>query len=383
MITRSLAQLAGDLRLGDGVADPTGPAAVLLERIAATARVMVVDYAPNAPDAIHDEAFVRLAGWLYDADPSGSTPGGPTALRSSGAASLLGPYRVRRGGQIGKAVDEAVDEAVAAAAPGNPVTDVTVAGSVLTVTYSDGTTDERQLPEGGDGGGVAQAVADAQAAQAVAETARAAAQLAETNAEAAEANAETAKANAETAQAGAVAARTGAESARTGAESARTGAESARTGAESARTGAQAARDGAQTAEGNAQTAQAAAEIARDGAVAAGGTDLFDATAAISTRSSPLTGNIVCPESGTLELLFRQTVGDRKGSVAYAHIPAATIRSMISAIGVAYNNNTSTLVILAHGANRGIGVGVTAANFYFVLNAQSAGTYAITVRHLP
>ena len=86
------------------------------------------------------------------------------------------PYRVRRGGMIGKAVDEAVDEAVAAADPGNPVTDVTVAGSVLTVTYADGSTVERELPEGGDGGGVAQAVADAQAAQAVAETARAAAQ---------------------------------------------------------------------------------------------------------------------------------------------------------------------------------------------------------------
>ena len=275
---------------------------------------------------------------------------------------MLLPYRVHRAGPIG----DAVDEAVAAADPGNPVTDVTVNGSVMTVTFADGSTVERQLPEGGDGGGVAQAVADAQAAQAVAETARAAAEAAETNAEAAEANAETAKANAETAQAGAVAARSGAET--------------AETGAESARTGAQAARDGAQTAEGNAQTAQAAAEVARDGAVAAGGTDLFDATAAISNRTSLLTGNIVCPESGTLEFLFRQTVnGDRQGGVAYAHIPAATIRSMISAIGVAYSNDTSTLVILAHGANRGIGVGVTAANFYLVVNAQSAGTYAPSV----
>ena len=101
MITRTLAQLAGDLRIGDGETDPTGPAAVLLERIAATAKVLVVRYAPNAPDAIHDEAYVRVAGWLYDADPAGSTPGGPTALRSSGAASLLGPYLVRRGGLIG------------------------------------------------------------------------------------------------------------------------------------------------------------------------------------------------------------------------------------------------------------------------------------------
>ena len=145
MITRSLIQLAADLRIGDGETALTGPAAVVLERIAKTAKVLVVRYAPNAPDAIHDEAFVRVAGWLYDADPSGSTPGGPTALRSSGAASILGPYRVRRGGVIG----QAVEEAVAAAAPGNPVTDVTVAGSILTVTYANGSTVERQLPEGG------------------------------------------------------------------------------------------------------------------------------------------------------------------------------------------------------------------------------------------
>ena len=101
MVVRTLAQLAGDLRIGDGVTDPTGPAAVILARIAATARVMVEDYAPAAPDAIHSEAYVRLCAWLYDSDPSGSTPGGPAALRSSGAASLLGPYRVRRGGLVG------------------------------------------------------------------------------------------------------------------------------------------------------------------------------------------------------------------------------------------------------------------------------------------
>ena len=100
IVTRTLAQLGGDLRIGDGAAAPTGPAAVVLERIAATARVLVEDYAPDAPEAVLNESFVRLAGWLYDADPSGSTPGGPAALRSSGAASLLGPYRTRRGGLI-------------------------------------------------------------------------------------------------------------------------------------------------------------------------------------------------------------------------------------------------------------------------------------------
>ncbi len=102
-VTRSLAQLAGDLRLGDGTLFPSGPAAVVLGRIDATARAMVTTYAPDAPDAIANEAYVRLAGWLYDQDPSGANPGGPNALRASGAASLLATYRVRRGGVIGGA----------------------------------------------------------------------------------------------------------------------------------------------------------------------------------------------------------------------------------------------------------------------------------------
>ena len=70
-ITRTLAQLAGDLRLGDGSTAPTGAVASVLGRIDATARAMVLRYAPGAPDAIHNEAYVRLASWLYDADPTG------------------------------------------------------------------------------------------------------------------------------------------------------------------------------------------------------------------------------------------------------------------------------------------------------------------------
>ena len=100
-VTRTVSQLAADLRIGDGTTEPTGANLVLLTRIAATAAEMVTKYSPNAPDAIHDEAYVRLAGWLFDSDPSGQNPGGPVAMRASGAASILGPYKVRRGGLIG------------------------------------------------------------------------------------------------------------------------------------------------------------------------------------------------------------------------------------------------------------------------------------------
>ena len=100
-VTRTIPQLAADLRIEDGVTEPTGADLVVLTRIAATAKVMVESYAPAAPDAIQNESFTRLAGFLFDSDPSGASPGGPVAMRSSGAASLLGRYRVRRGGLIG------------------------------------------------------------------------------------------------------------------------------------------------------------------------------------------------------------------------------------------------------------------------------------------
>jgi len=101
-VTRTLAQLAADLRIGDGTTAPTGAVAVVLGRIDATARAMVVAYAPDAPDAIHNESYARLAGWLFDQDPTARAPGGSSAMRSSGAAALLSPYKVRRGGLIGR-----------------------------------------------------------------------------------------------------------------------------------------------------------------------------------------------------------------------------------------------------------------------------------------
>ena len=99
-VNRTLAQLGADLRIGDGTIAPTGAVGAVLGRIDATARTLVEAYAPDAPEAIANEAYVRLAGWLYDSDPSGANPGGPAAMRASGAAALLGQFRVRRGGLI-------------------------------------------------------------------------------------------------------------------------------------------------------------------------------------------------------------------------------------------------------------------------------------------
>ena len=61
----------------------------------------VLKYAPEAPEAIRDEAGTRLAGYLLDAPPAAPGDGYANALRNSGAEALLAPWRIRRAGAIG------------------------------------------------------------------------------------------------------------------------------------------------------------------------------------------------------------------------------------------------------------------------------------------
>lgn len=64
------------------------------------AEAMILAYAPQAPDAIHDAAMVRLVGWLYDADPTDSRLSNP--LEVSGTSNLLQQWRVIRAGAFGE-----------------------------------------------------------------------------------------------------------------------------------------------------------------------------------------------------------------------------------------------------------------------------------------
>ena len=74
---------------------------------------LVERYAPDAPDAVADEAAIRCAGYLAQ-QPSdarrSTTVGGvssswaathTSALRHSGAMALLSPFKIRRAGAIG------------------------------------------------------------------------------------------------------------------------------------------------------------------------------------------------------------------------------------------------------------------------------------------
>ena len=74
-----------------------------LTRLLGVSVEVVNKYAPNAPVVTTDEGVIRVAGYLFDA---GSTTepgavGALNAIRLSGAAPLLAPYRVHRAGLIG------------------------------------------------------------------------------------------------------------------------------------------------------------------------------------------------------------------------------------------------------------------------------------------
>ena len=94
------------------LAEAVGVDSATASRLLAVATALVTRYAPNAPDAVANEAAIRAAGWLAE-QPSAAitsesegdirTSYAPTmlsALRHSGGMSLLSGWKIRRAGQI-------------------------------------------------------------------------------------------------------------------------------------------------------------------------------------------------------------------------------------------------------------------------------------------
>ena len=168
------------------------------------------------------------------------------------------------------------------------------------------------------------------------------------------------------------------------------------TTARDAAAAAQSDADTAQTTAGQAQATATAASTAANAAQAdiddheanhptgtgGGPTVLFEtATAAIGTSTGLIPGNVACPETGALEFYFEGLTGTRQGAVAYARIPVARIRGAVSALSVAYSNNSATLLAIPHGANRGVGIAVQTTTNYLMLSAQAPGDFYIRVAH--
>ena len=183
-VTLTVAQLAAALRLGDST-EETAEATRLL----AYTSEAVLRHAPSATDTALNEAAIRLSGYLYDQPNAGRGLSFAHALRNSGAAAILLPYRVHRAGSSSEAI-EAAQQAVGTV--GNPVIGVTVSGSDLVISFADGTTQTDPLPAGGGGGmfsGTDQTARDAAAAaQTTAGGATTAAAAAQSDIDAHEAN---------------------------------------------------------------------------------------------------------------------------------------------------------------------------------------------------
>ena len=92
-VTLTVEELTTALRLGD-TAEETTEATRLLDYVTEA----VTKHAPDAPDAVHNESGVRLAGYLFDQPFAARGDSYANALRNSGAATMLLPYRIHRAG---------------------------------------------------------------------------------------------------------------------------------------------------------------------------------------------------------------------------------------------------------------------------------------------
>ena len=135
-VTIDAAGLVAALRLGDS-AEELAEAT----RILAYCREAITKYVAVAPDAIHDEATRRLAGYLYDQPEAARGDAYSNSLRNSGASRMLLPYRLHSGG-----LDDVAEAQAAIGTANNPVVDVDVVGRELVVTFQDGSIERETLP---------------------------------------------------------------------------------------------------------------------------------------------------------------------------------------------------------------------------------------------
>ena len=378
----TVSQLATAIRAG-GSAQETE----IVTRLLAVAVAQVMRYADNAPEDVRDEAAIRIAAYLYDMPNAGRNAAYASALRNSGASALLAQYRIHRAGNVAGA-------AMAAAAIGsdsNPVTGLAIAGDALVVTFADGSTVSLTLPAGMatgnpvtglslNGNVLTVTFADATTETITLPSPSAVDQTARDAAAAAQATADAHEATQHNHDAGA----------RTAAANAQITAESARDAAAAAQSDA----DTAQTTAGQAQATATAAQADIDSHEAnhpgGGGTPptvLYDGTTTLAGGSAKLPGEIVCPQTGILEIYLEAMAGNRSNSVGSLKAPAARVYAANAAIGATYANNgtTNNIMAIPLGANRAAHISANATDHHIAMGAPdagSAGDYYVRIAHV-
>ena len=429
-LTLTPAGLSAAIRLGDSP-EETAEATRLLGYVTAAITQHLGTSFEGAPEAVVDEAAIRLGAYLFDMPNAGRGLSYANAGRNSGAWTILLPYRIHRAGSTGGAVS-AAQEAVGTT--GNPVTGlaITVDGK-LEVIFADGATVELDLPAGMGGGVLDQTARDsAAAAQTAADGATTSAANAQADIDAHKANHPSGGAGVDQAARDAAAAaqsdidaheasthntdgtaRTAAANAQSAIEDHERTTHNTDTTARDAAAAAQSDADTAQTTAGQAQATATAASTAANAARAdidsheanhptgmggGEGAGLEVSTAEIRfLRSTPLVeidsqqftnavwsnlqrdgADVVCPNTGQLEFFMHAKTGGRDNSVAYAKIPAAELRA----------TPTDGEMQVALGANRWFGIRTNSlADQHIQLKGQDGqtsvdGTYSVRISHI-
>ena len=99
-VTLTVAGLAAAIRVGDTTEETGQVTRLLAYATEAVARHLDTAYSSTA-EAVVNESVVRLGAYLYDQPNAGRGLGFSEALRNSGAASMLLPYRLHRAGIVG------------------------------------------------------------------------------------------------------------------------------------------------------------------------------------------------------------------------------------------------------------------------------------------
>ena len=112
-ITLTVAQLASAMRVGTTSTEVEQVTRLLVYAEVAISQHLGSTYA-TTPDAAVNEAAIRIASYLYDQPTASSGLAFGNALRFSGAARMLLPYRLHKAGSTAEAV-AAVNDAVGSA----------------------------------------------------------------------------------------------------------------------------------------------------------------------------------------------------------------------------------------------------------------------------
>ena len=108
-------------------------------------------------------------------------------------------------------------------------------------------------------------------------------------------------------------------------------------------------------------------------------TVLFEGTMTLGAASAKITGDIVCPQTGHLNIYLEAMGGNRSNSSGYLSVPAARVYAADAAVGSTYasNGTTNNILAIALGANRAAHISANDTDHHLALGSPDGGSGAI------